>query len=413
MEKRNIQTVAEILTDKAAIEKKEAASFATTMFEVIQEGLNRDGIVKVKGLGTFKVIDVEARESVNVNTGERVLIDSHSKITFTPDTTMKELVNKPFSQFETVILNDGVSFEDMAAEQAAAEAEAFPESKAPIEKFFEEDDENKEVEKEKDVSSGMDEETPVEEEISVEPEIKEPEDIDTPEAPEIFEPIYDQEIPEPTDSQESPDEQEQEVEMEETEESETPSSSKWWLFSLISLLLIAAAALGGYWYGRKTAFQEMNTQIEKTPIMKAVEKDSLKTDTIAEKDSVTVTPVTETQETEEKTVEPVKPEAAPTPKPVEEPAPVQTEPAKPVLDKYEQMDSRVRTGAYKIMGTAQEVTVKPGETLKRISHFYLGEGMECYMEVYNGLSVNSPLKAGQKIKIPKLVLKKKLRQQKK
>ena len=93
---------------------KEANQFAAVVFEVIQEGLDTEGQVKVKGLGTFKKIQVEARESVSVRTGERVMIDSHAKITFTPDALMKELVNKPFSQFETVILNDGVEFEDLA-----------------------------------------------------------------------------------------------------------------------------------------------------------------------------------------------------------------------------------------------------------------------------------------------------------
>ncbi len=166
MEKRSIQSVAEILVEKATVTKKASVGFATAMFEVIQEGLDRDGIVKVKGLGTFKVIDVEDRESVNVNTGERVLISGHSKITFTPDTTMKELVNRPFSQFETVILNDGVSFEDMAAEQAAAEAEAFPESNAPIEKFFEGEEPEKEASKDHHI---VDEESVAQEE-SIDPE---------------------------------------------------------------------------------------------------------------------------------------------------------------------------------------------------------------------------------------------------
>ena len=77
------------------------------------------------------------------------------------------------------------------------------------------------------------------------------------------------------------------------------------------------------------------------------------------------------------------------------------------------MDSRLRTGAYKIIGTAEVITVKPGQTLKRLSRTYLGEGMECYMEVYNGISVDTPLKVGQQIKIPKLITKKRLKQQQK
>lgn len=104
--------LADMLAQKAGISKREAQQFLTDFVETIQDGVNNDKLVKIKGLGTFKVIDVDARESVNVNTGERVTIDSHQKLTFTPDAAMKELVNKPFSQFETVVLNDGVEFDD-------------------------------------------------------------------------------------------------------------------------------------------------------------------------------------------------------------------------------------------------------------------------------------------------------------
>ena len=104
--------LADMLAQKAGISKREAQQFLTDFVETIQDGVNADKLVKIKGLGTFKVIDVDARESVNVNTGERVTIDSHQKLTFTPDTAMKELVNKPFSQFETVVLNEGVVFDD-------------------------------------------------------------------------------------------------------------------------------------------------------------------------------------------------------------------------------------------------------------------------------------------------------------
>ena len=116
MEKRTIQEIAAILVEKNGLDKRTAEQFAQTLFAVISEGLERDGLVKVRGLGTFKIVEVSDRESVSVSTGERVLIQGHSKVTFTPDATMKELVNKPFSQFETVALNEGVDFEDMNAE---------------------------------------------------------------------------------------------------------------------------------------------------------------------------------------------------------------------------------------------------------------------------------------------------------
>ncbi|MBR2777322.1 MAG: HU family DNA-binding protein, partial [Prevotella sp.] len=117
MGKITIQELAAALMERNDLNKKEATSFVSAIFDVIQQALETEKIVKIKGLGTFKIIDVDDRESVNVNTGERVLIEGHGKITFTPDPIIKELVNKPFSQFETVVLNDGVDFEDIPDEQ--------------------------------------------------------------------------------------------------------------------------------------------------------------------------------------------------------------------------------------------------------------------------------------------------------
>ena len=116
MGKISIQDLAQVLVERKGLNKRDAVIFVSAMFDIIQTNLEKDRVVKVKGLGTFKIIDVDDRESVNVNTGERVLIEGHNKITFTPDALMKELVNKPFSQFETVVLNDGVDFDDTTEE---------------------------------------------------------------------------------------------------------------------------------------------------------------------------------------------------------------------------------------------------------------------------------------------------------
>ena len=118
MGKISIQDLSSVLVEKRGLSKKDASNFITEMFDIVQQELEKDKIFKIKGLGTFKIIDVDDRESVNVNTGERVLIEGHGKITFTPDSLMKELVNKPFSQFETVVLNDGVEFEEPKEEAA-------------------------------------------------------------------------------------------------------------------------------------------------------------------------------------------------------------------------------------------------------------------------------------------------------
>ena len=116
MGKISIQDLAQVLVERKGLNKRDAVIFVSAMFDIIQTNLEKDRVVKIKGLGTFKIIDVDDRESVNVNTGERVLIEGHNKITFTPDALMKELVNKPFSQFETVVLNDGVDFDDTTEE---------------------------------------------------------------------------------------------------------------------------------------------------------------------------------------------------------------------------------------------------------------------------------------------------------
>lgn len=113
MGKISIQELANVLVERRKMNRRDASLFVSAMFDIVQQRLETDKLVKVKGLGTFKIIDVEDRESVNVNTGERVLIEGHGKITFVPDALLKELVNKPFAQFETVVLNDGVDFDDV------------------------------------------------------------------------------------------------------------------------------------------------------------------------------------------------------------------------------------------------------------------------------------------------------------
>lgn len=113
MAKSAIQLITSALAKQHNLSADDAAAFIDAFFDIISSELKNGNQVKIKGLGTFKVQAVKPRESVNVNTGERVLIEGHDKISFTPDTVMKELVNKPFSQFETVVINDGVDTEEL------------------------------------------------------------------------------------------------------------------------------------------------------------------------------------------------------------------------------------------------------------------------------------------------------------
>ena len=133
MNKLTLNNIARVLVGENGVEQKAATEFATAMFDLIQECINAEGLVKVKGLGTFKKIQVEPRESINVRTGDRVLINSHDKITFTPDSVMKELVNRPFSQFETVVLNDDVEFDDMKSEVPDEENRPVEQQEAVVE----------------------------------------------------------------------------------------------------------------------------------------------------------------------------------------------------------------------------------------------------------------------------------------
>lgn len=121
MAKNSINDIAAIVARKQKISKKDAADMVTAFFNTIADGLRDDRQVKVRGLGTFKVTAVKARESVNVNTGERVVIESHDKVSFVPDQSMKDLVNKPFADFTTVVVNDGVNFDSVDAAAAAEE----------------------------------------------------------------------------------------------------------------------------------------------------------------------------------------------------------------------------------------------------------------------------------------------------
>ena len=127
-EKITLQDIVNLLSEKQGINRKEAEALVRTIFDLIEEALTNEKYVKIKGLGTFKLTEVNSRESVNVNTGERFEIQGHSKISFTPDTTMKDLINKPFAHFETVVLNDGVELEDTPTEEVVEEAEIMEET---------------------------------------------------------------------------------------------------------------------------------------------------------------------------------------------------------------------------------------------------------------------------------------------
>ena len=408
MGKLTIQDIAKVLSDRKGLSKNDASNFVNEMFDVIQQALERDMVVKVKGFGTFKIIDVDPRESVNVNTGERVLIEGHNKITFTPDQLLKEIVNKPFSQFETVVLNEGVDF----AEDTTPEAYVTPEVKAasmPLVDFVDEDPSF-----EKPIPLGENKVTdapaPDAEPMSVEASapVVESEPVSSSASIATEEPVY--EAVETPANEEFVEEPEEEPDYEDEEEG---SGSRKWLMAAVALLLgLGVGYLLGNYFPMKG---EQPVEAPKPPVEmpKTVVEDTLVVDSI--KAAVSAPEAEQPAEPiVEKPVEAPKPEVkAEETKPVEtvKPAAVAPKPVAPEVDKYAAMDARVRTGAYRIVGTEKVVKVKEGDNLRRIAQRILGPDMECYIEVYNGLNAASPLKIGQEIKIPKLELKKKKRAQ--
>lgn len=396
MAKLSVAALVELLIRKRSLKRAEAERFVDTIFDIIKEGLEEDKIVRIKGLGTFKIIGVDARESVNVNTGERVIIDSHSKITFTPDNTMKELVNKPFSQFETVVLNEGVDFSD---------AETTEESPVVEEKV-----EEKAVEESPIVEEKVEEK--VVEETLVAQENDETDEIDESPVIQIVEDLDEESSSESPSVQfsESPDDSS--VDEDFDEESNVQSHLlRNILCGAAVVLLIVGAAYGGYRYGRAEAEQEQHRHSVIAEAAKSAEQAKQQAgeapeDTLAEVpiDAAEIGTLKAEEKAENKAEEKTEEKATAT---VRQSAAPKAEPSTLELDKYEQMDVRVRTGAYRITGTAQTIKIKAGQTLKGISRTYLGEGMECYIEVYNGIKSTDPLKAGDEIKIPKLELKRK------
>lgn len=391
MGRLTIQEISKVLITKNGLEQSEANRFATELFAVIQERLEKNDQVKVKGLGTFKVITVEARESVSVRTGSRVMIEEHSKITFTPDATMKELVNKPFSQFETVPLNDNVEFDDLKEQDDDAEFE---------------DIKNDLTEEELIQLEQMDKS---EEPVSIRPVLTEPikETEPKPEMkPKVEEELQKLPQEEPQiEPKEEPKEEPQD-DIEETselvnfydDEEESSSWNKWLWLGFAAICIACLSAFGGYYYGcQHTALLALgDTVVVRDTIYMAAPQDTTSTETPVQVDKQEVAKIEEPKQEAPK---------AETPK-VEKP---KAEPV-PEVDKYAQKDERVRLGAYRIVGLDHEVTVQQGQTFYSICRAHLGPDMECYIEVYNNLPRNPQIKAGQVIKIPKLQVKKRKKQ---
>ncbi len=462
MSKFSLNSLANALAEKSSLSQMEAELFIRKMFEVANGGLQEDKLVKIKWLGTFKVTAIKDRESINVNTGERIVLEGRDKITFTPDNILKEIVNKPFAQFETIVVNDGVDFDsidrkfeistssettDMVAE---AEVNSVPEavSETTSEVKPEETKLETKVETQPEEISETTVETQPEAISETTSEVK-PEEtngvvdfLDTP-APEESLSQYDtsaevialpmQESQEQNDAavekesitesgNEKIEEEEKSVnKAEEAELQDEPTSSSHHLvipryFAIIACLVIVALIGGMGWfafnYGKMQAQRDhleaqlsymQNAKTAAQPVAKPAKPAAIPTeDSIRQRAKVDSAKMAQASEAIKNKEQVEKAKASEKVGKEEKPTDKSKVEKTIATDKYNE-DARVRTGAYRIVGVAEVVTVGDGQSLTSISNRYLGSGMECYVEALNGIK---EVKRGQKVKIPKLELKK-------
>lgn len=512
MNRSSMSILARILAEKNNMTISEAETFIKQMFEVANSVMQADKQLKIRWLGTFKVMSVKDRESVDVNTGERIVIGGRDKITFTPDNILKEIVNKPFAQFETVVVNDGVDFSEIDRkfafeakeevstssdeQQTAEESESSPVDKVesipavaamPDEPKVKEEDAVSEVtvqvedlsvvseEAEVPVSEIKEKEQPVADVQEPEPPVSQVQESDQPAAVNLSEPsVADVEEPELPVVKEAPVQtvnassvQEETVvsrpetkapvsqtkqtvpagnpenAVEEEEDDEVSSSDRKHYFMLpryvisvaVILILVLIGGIGwfAFNYGKMQAqrnhlalqLEEMQKVRMAKDSLAQTQKDDLRTKALqdsarlaqsaevlngvdeqnaaAQADSLRKVAAAketaskqQTEVTKQKVAEAVAKQK--TLKEAKQKVEVQA------ASKYD-ADPRVRTGAYRILGVDHTIVAKSGQTLSSISKLYLGPGMECYLEAVNGGAID--VKAGQKIHIPKLALKKK------
>lgn len=385
----NIQELAKVLVEKDGLEQAAAENFMRWMFDIANEALQTDKQVKVRWLGTFKVLTVKDRESVDVNTGERILIEGRDKISFTPDNILKEIVNKPFAQFETVTVNEGVDFTEIDEKFAMIP----------------------ELEVQNTLEAETEPETPAKEPLpeSLVSQRPEPEPQSEPESVQETKEDAAEEVPVLSGELEDEDWKKKKGKVEANKEDVPESAIADYsshrvavprYVAVVACFLILVLVIGMGWlafnYGKMSAqrdylaHQRDYLSAQLNTARKAARPSPKVPDVPSEEDSVQQELMKKAREDSARMAKVSK----------------SVEP-QPQQDKYDD-DVRIRTGAYRIAGVAKTVKVKAGQTIGSISKAYLGPGMECYVEALNGVS---KVTAGQEIKIPKLELKKKAKKQ--
>lgn len=435
-EKLNIQNLIEMLAEKHGMDKTDAESFVKEFFQLIEESLESDKYVKIKGLGTFKLIDVDSRESVNINTGERFEIQGHTKVSFTPEPTLKDLINKPFSHFETVVLNDETVLEDTAMGDNSEEEEkeenfVEPESSTVVAESQVVVQETAEVIEEKTENAEQELIETVEEQViqTVEEVVEDiKEQPVSEEAPSVYQAesilsseesvvsseesnlaVAESVIPMDEPVAEAPIEQKAQEELVPTYEVPEPplppvnkedsSTMKFFIGIVVLVVLLCIGAVTFMYY--PDLLDRMSTPSKEKVADEKVEKPAapvVLTDSITQKDTATVV-------AKKDTVAEVV-----TPKVVEEPKPVVKQETPVVAPKKETKKAAATpfepdSVNYKIVGTKTTYTIQEGETLTKVAlRFYGTKALWPYIVKHNSGVIKNPdhVPYGTVIKIPEL-----------
>ena len=402
------------LSEKYGLSLGDASDFVSAMFDVVKEELDgADSSVKIKGFGTFKVSAVGARASVDVNTGERIIIDGRNKISFTPEVLLRDRVNRPFVQFETVVLNDGVDFSEIEEE-----------SEEELDSVTETEPQEVQLSPTAPTSQPTDQSTdqpaPAEQPqgVQLSPTAPTSQSTDHYSSSETAsKAVNTEEHRDMARRLMTPKTETIEEDSEESDDKTTATAPEaddegiviggcrqrspriMYVLTIASFIILVSLGIGMYFLyqrieeknhvidrleSRLYAQQEAAERADAQPAVAVkdtiVSNDSLRAAENAKKDSIAASKSAAEAKASQSSA---APSTATTP------------------SDYN-YDTRVRTGAYIIVGVAKTVTVQPGQTLASISKAYLGEGMECYVEVLNN---RHSVKAGEKLKIPQLKLK--------
>ena len=435
------------LSEKYGLSLGDASDFVSAMFDVVKEELDgADSSVKIKGFGTFKVSAVGARASVDVNTGERIIIDGRNKISFTPEVLLRDRVNRPFVQFETVVLNDGVDFSEIDEESeeeldSVTETEpqgvqlsptaptSLPTDQSTDQPTLSEQPQGVQLSPTAPTSQPTDQSTdqpaPAEQPQGVQLSSTAPTSQSTDHyssSETASKAVNTEEHRDMARRLMTPKTETIEEDSEELDDKTTATAPEaddegiviggcrqrspriMYVLTIASFLILVSLGIGMYFLYQR--IEEKNHVIDRLESRLYAQQEAAERadaqPAVAVKD--TIVPNDSLRAAELHAAEKAKKDSIAASKSAAEAKVSHSSvaPSTATTPSDYNYDTRVRTGAYIIVGVAKTVTVQPGQTLASISKAYLGEGMECYVEVLNN---RHSVKAGEKLKIPQLKLK--------